>query len=177
MAPLPEDSTARIRVNYRDQWNEHSLTFRFADLSTPSTALAAVEDVVGEMLALVWDNTVFHSADYALEGSNVFNPLPGWISQQPLGNGTPGANVSPARFFNFVGRSNTGRRARLYLFGVRYDEVQDMRYSSSENGGVAAVVDALNSHPEIVTIDGSSPIWKPYANYGFNDAITHKARG
>lgn len=177
MPALPENSTARIRVNYRTQWFEHSMMFRFATLAAPATAKSIVEGVIIEMLALCYDNTVFHSADYALEGSNVFNPLPGWAPMNSAGNGTPGAGVSGARFLNFVGRSPSSRRARLYLFGTRYGEIGDMRYSSTDLPAIGAIVGQLNDSPEIVTIDGTAPIWKPYANFGYNDYLTHELRG
>lgn len=177
MAPLPEENTARIRVRYHDQWNEHTMTFRFVDMAAPATNVAIVRSVITSMLPLLWDNVIFDGAEMAVEGSNIFNEVSGWTPMNATGQGTPGANVSPSRFMQFGGRSSDGRKVKLYLFGVRYDEVQDMRYSPADLAAVGDVIDQLTNSSEIVTIGGITPVWKQYANYGFNDLVTRKARG
>lgn len=176
MAPLPSSNTFRIRAHYTGPFGSHTMTFRFANGTTPAASLAVVQDVAQALATLQYESTVWDSADYAVEGSDVFNPLPGWTPIVPGVAGAPDLNDDPGRFLNFVGRSSDGRKIRLYLFEERYKTRNDMRYPAGAIPAITAALAELASHPELVTIGGLPIVWKSYANIGSNDHLVQKAR-
>lgn len=175
MAPLPPDSTARVKVNYSTCGFEHTAMIRFKEPNT-------VDDVVTEFNALItaigslFYLSSFIDAQVAVSGSNVFNPVAGgW--PVTWGSGV-GPNYATAHYLDFVGRSLDGRRVRLALFGCQsYTSGDDYRALSTESAAVDDAVNVLNDAEGVfLSINGFQPIYKSYANIGVNAYWRNKVR-
>lgn len=111
--------------------------------------------------------SVIDSVDFAADGSNVFNAVTTGAEAFTWGSGAGTVEQIPL-YINFIGRTSGGRRVRLAVFGLGVSAV-DYRFLATEN----ADVDAMRA--ELVTaggllrgIDDLTPVWKTYANTGFN---------
>lgn len=137
-----------------------------------------VQDTVDQMVGLQYDGTVWDTAEYALAGSSIFNPLTDWTPITSTSGADPNDNSDPAKFLQFGGRGlGDGVRVKLYLYETYALPNQRMRYLPGEFVAVDAVITELASvDNELGTVSGSLPIWKTYANINSNDHLVHKAR-
>jgi len=103
-------------------------------------------------------------------GSTVSLPIV-WGHASTYGTGAGSHNES-ANYFDFVGRADTGRRARVAVFGTNIQadtSGNDYRFASASEANVAAAVVELNAHSDIwLALDGFKPTWYQYANVGNN---------
>lgn len=163
LAPLPEDNTARLFVNYTHDGVGHEAQFRALSPFTQSDVVAWTHSFLDDNKALFGTNVIFNSADWAAMGSNVRNPV-SWATI--TGTATPLSD--PARFsrsISFVGRSPDGRKLRLFFYGAKFGPDNTYRVEASEDADLAAAITDLNALTSRVgTISGSAPIFKPYVN-------------
>jgi len=141
-----------------------------AQAVTNATALANLLKV------LQANDTLYTSVDFAEAGSDVFNPA-GTLSiagTQPIAS-TPAARPL---YYNFAGRGVSGRKTRLFVFGIPAGIENNWRYTTAEAASVNTVVNGLNAQTgSLALIDGSVGItWKPYANVGANDRYVKRIR-
>jgi len=178
MAPADPTTTRRFKCWYTGPYGEHVMLFHAISGASVGDFYAGVQEIITLMSEMQYDGVSWDHAEIAAPGSNLFFPYTGWTTITADSVYSPAANDSPSAFLNFCGRSQTdGRRVKLYLFEMGLAPTNNMRLLSSENGGVAAVVIALNDETSVIgTITGSIPVWGEYANTGQNDYLTHKAR-
>lgn len=164
MAPLPPNSTPRFRVHYTNAAKSHTMNIRTND--SPS-ALGVSVNVFMLAIAGILLPTTIDLVEFAAQGSNVFNSVVSGIEGAAYGGGVPIAST-PATYVNFIGRSSDGRRVRLAAFGI-VAPGGDFRWMPGENASVDSAIDALNhADNHFQAIGGLKPIWKQYANGGFN---------
>lgn len=176
MAPVDPTTCARLRVGYEGPFGTHTMVFHKKPAADSEAFLTEVIDVLELMAKLMFVGAKFLDAFYALAGSPIFNPIV-FTPINSTGSVSPDLNSDPSAFLQFGGRGADGRRVKLYLFESGFQPRADMRYEAGENADIDAVLDALNSETSTIgTISGSAPIWKPYANFGSNDYLVHKAR-
>lgn len=175
MAPLPPDSTARLRVKYAVAGFAHTFQVRYGLSATVDDAIDAFNSLIGIIGGSFFSSEVvqFTKAD---SGSNIFNPiadsaLSGW------GTGS-GTNKDTASMLDFVGRSEDGRRVRACLFGCTINSAGgDFRDSGAESSSVNDAVDLMNSTPGVfLSINGFQPVWYNYVNLGNNAYWRNKVR-
>lgn len=163
LAPLPEDNTARLFVNYTHEGVGHEAQFRALSPFTQADVVTWVHDWLTDNAALFGTNVTFDSADWAAAGSNVRNP----VSWSPI-TGTAAPLNDPARFsrsMSFTGRSPDGRKLRLFFYGIKFGPDNTYRVEATEDAALAAAITDLNAlTSRIGTISGSAPIFKPYVN-------------
>lgn len=168
MAALNPNNTARLWLDYLTCGYNHSVQCRIGTGVLPSDGLDTLADLLDALSPSLYLLTVT-GARLAVAGSNVSNPIP-WP-----GEDTYGADVGPdaasANMFDFVGRSNDGRRVRACVFGARYAATSDGNYRSvpGEDAALGAARAVLiGTEGEFVTISGLAPDWKQYTNVGPN---------
>lgn len=168
MPALPENSTARLWVDYDTCGYGHAVQCRLGAGVLPTDGLTVLADWLTAMSASLYLVTI-KSARLALIGSNVSNEVP-WP-----GDDTYGADVGPdaasANMFDFIGRSNDGRRVRVAMFGARFTQTTNGNYRATpgENAALdAARAVLIGTEGEFVTISGLAPTWKQYVNTGEN---------
>jgi hypothetical protein len=164
MAPLPADSTPRYKVFYINAGATHVMDIR--SHASPATFGSQVDALLTALGSFLLATTVLE-VQFAADGSNVFNAVTSGIEGNTYGTGA-GATLNESTYINFIGRSSDGRRTRLAVFGVS-DVGSDCRFAPTENAlvdaAIAVLQDAGNS---FVTIGDLKPLWKSYANAGFN---------
>jgi hypothetical protein len=123
-------------------------------------------------------DTSWVGADYFPDGNNASQPVSGWVPIVNTTSSAPSADAAPSQFYNLVGRgSTTARRVKYYIFETAFEPNVAMRYTTAQSPSVEDLVDYLNSVASLeTTIAEDKPFWKPYANVGQNDFLTHRAR-
>jgi hypothetical protein len=176
LAPLPEDNTGRLFVNYNHEGIEHEVQFRQLSPFTQADVVGWAQSWLQANDQLFQTNVNFHSADWAAAGSNVRNPVT-WTPV--VGSSAPA--VDPTRLtrsFSFVGRSPDGRKLRIFFYGGKFGPDHTYRAHSSEDADIASAVAGLNALTSRVgTISGSAPIFKPYVNIRNNSYWQTELRG
>lgn len=179
MAPLPEDSTARLYLDYTAVGDEHTVQVRYATLAEATAAAAIWQALLEANPAAFGSNVTFTGARASAPGTNVSNPVP--FDPVTFVGTAVAANQAP-RFLSWAGRTTGGRRVRYYFYGFNIDNAvpNDFRLSGEENAVYAAFQDDLFSlldETNAVAIDGLTPVMYNYANVGFNAYWQQEARG
>lgn len=184
MPDFAPNFTARYQFHYTSLAKSHTMLWRVAAGVTDPSALATkiglfLDDLAGHL----WDDFTVVSAQFAEADSDIFLPAPapgfegGTVS-------TVTADLSDAAgAISFVGRSITGGKARMFLYGtdipagLRTAFVHDFRIQSTEVVNVANAIVRLNeTSPAIVANDNGNAIWYEYVNYKANDRWVRKIR-
>jgi hypothetical protein len=81
------------------------------------------------------------------------------------------------RFVSFVGRSNTGKRTRVSVYGLNIIEEADYRIENGDDSNLDGARAVLNVSGGVVSaVDGSQVSWYPYYNWGFNSYVQRRQR-
>ena len=167
MAPLPYNNTCVFRLSYNTCGRSHDLIMRTFDTVDNTVAINAIASFLSALGSQIYLLTVLGLTRQA-EGASYSVDVP-WT-----GAATYGASGGPdeynAVYVDFIGRSLTGRRARVAVFGYKnFSFGTDYRATSAESAEVAAAVAVLNANPVYWTaIDNGVTVWKPYGNVGVN---------
>lgn len=178
MADFVANSTKRLRVRYRANGRNHSMTFRWqvsnieGDVTDMVDKVSAFVDALSPMLTNDWK---YNSMEWAAAGSDVFLPVA--LPAQPTGAQPSLAGTADAILsLGFVGRGALGGKARLFIYGYGLfvegggSVLRDFRIQPGERAEVTSAIAILNDlAPEQVATDGSVVQWYPYANVKFND--------
>lgn len=185
MADHAPNYTARYRVRYRVLGQVHTMLFRISRATAnPASAGDLISsDVLTIAAPLMFADWAVIGADVAQEDSDVFLPTTSLpvVSGQSVMTG----DISHIPLYcSFVGRSTSGKRAALFLYGFNVsphaadNTANDYRIMATENSVVSDVVEALNSHTAsgLVANDNSPIVWYPYINVGLNSYYQRRAR-
>lgn len=174
LPPLPEYNTGRFFIDYEGPYGKHSAQLRGNFDVDPQSAVAAISSLLTTLKPIIVQDTTFTGVRYALSGTNISNPL----SFAPIQGTAAGtlAQIDYPRFFAFWGRGPDGRETKLTFYGGNVGVTNDYRITGGENATIAAVINQLNSSSQWTTISGSRPIWKQYANTGYNAYFQRKRR-
>lgn len=178
MAPVPPNTTMRLRVHYTGPFDSHTMLFHAQTGITVADFVGDVQDIVDQLVNIQYNGTVWATAELAAAGSPLFFPEASWT---PITSGSgfnPAVGSGPSTFIQFGGRGlNNGVRVKLYAFETYLLPTNNMRYTAGENAAVDAVVtELLDANNNVGAIDGDVVGWYNYANSGQNDFITHRAR-
>jgi len=177
LPPLPENNTKRYFLNYQCGGIGHALQSRCSDAMGDATAVDNFTAFVTAILDAMGSNTTFLSVDVALKGSDIRNPVPGWDVLVGTAGGVTGLDLP--RSMCFPGRSVTGRKTRLFLFGVTSALVTPTTWAFDPitNPELGAGRALLNSQSDFwCAIDGVKAIWKSRLTVKPNDHYVDKAR-
>lgn len=164
MAPLPPDSTGRFKVKYEVGGHQHDFQIR-ATIS-PSDLGTLVGSFLTALSGAIRTLTV-STVEFAASGTDIFLPVTSGIEGGVYGAGT-GDPVNAPNFLGFVGRSASGRRWHMDVFGaVQLGE--DYRFNPGEDSDIDAGVAILQgAHPDILGIDNTPVTVYSYVNVGVN---------
>lgn len=158
MAPNPDSNTPRLLVDYRVAGvDRHTLTFRFPSTTTPSEAVTKINDALTELDDAFYTDTVFESARWANQGSELSFP----VDWTPV-NGAAAPGTRPvdfrARFFSMLGRDVNGSNWRLSFFGATLLIDPNFVILDSEAPVLVAVRTALLDSPTPLVTRGLGTI-------------------
>jgi len=174
MAPLPIDTTARLKVTYNVGGFTHQFMVRLSLEYVLATAETEIASWLTSLTSLFWASTIT-KVELAEQGSNLFFPYASSLSTVIWGSGANSIGNNPLQL-NFVGRSAGGRRSRVGLFGYK-GVFSEWKLTSTENTAILNAVSALNSAVNaFVAIDGFPPTWYPYGDVGVNDYWVRQSR-
>lgn len=160
MAPLPESNTPRYRVHYTVGTFEHTMQFRSA--ISPVALGALVEAFTNAFGINVWAS-VITNVEFAPSGSNIFNLVLTGAEGHSYGVGAMPITFAPLAY-NFIGRSNDGRRVRLAVFGSK-SNATNFRVAPLEESWIDDARGVLvGAGSSLLTIGGLAPVWKTYVN-------------
>lgn len=174
LLPLPEDNTARYFLDYEGPYGKHSTQFRANPQGDPASVIPAIQGLINAVKPAIFSDTTFTGLRYADAGSNISNPL-SWAPISGTATGTLAPEFYP-RFFAFWGRGPDGRELKLTFYGGNVGVSADYRMTGGENATIAACILYLNTQSVFTTISGSRPVWKQYANTGYNAYFQRKRR-
>jgi hypothetical protein len=177
MAPLPQNNTARLWVDYNDGENDHSLQVRFL---APDTTLAIAMTYAGEFFEAIEDflyEITINGARFAAAGSDISLPAT-WSGASTYGTDPMPTLLAP-RETRWVGRTQNGRRVSFSVYGCKYTSPDTFRIVSDganlPNLGVVLINDASDDGA-FVAIDGFRPTMKNYVDVNFNSYWEAEAR-
>lgn len=164
MAALLPSNTARYKVHYTVGGHSHTMELR--SVASPS-AIGTLVDAFLTALSSILHAMVIDLVEFAASGSDIFNPVTSGIEGNTYGIGAGTTDQVPI-FFNFIARSSGGRRLRMAIFGGT-SLGTDFRFIAGELGPIdAAIAVLVAAGSQLMAIDGLTPVWKTYANAGFN---------
>jgi hypothetical protein len=175
MAPLPTNTTGRLFVDYSTQGHDHTLLCRFNDASGFGDAMTAVASFLLAHDTAISLVTVLGARVADINSDITYDVA--WSGDETYGDGT-GDEYKSAWFYDYVGRSASGRRVRAAVFGSVVNELGDnFRGTDAEAGWIGDVLTILADDPNVFcAIDGTPTIWKQYANLGTNAYWRNKIR-
>lgn len=164
MAPLPPSNTPRFKFHYTSTGTDHTLQLRTA--VSPAVAGLVFDNLFTAISGIIFATTL-DFVEFAPTGSDIFNPVT--TGQEGNTYGSGGAlPYQVGQYYDFVGRSQGGRRNRITVFGAK-DLGVNFRFQPGENATVDAGLAALvASAANILAIDGLSTVFKSYVNAGVN---------
>lgn len=176
MADWPQDNTARFFLDYEGDMGKRTVQFRPLGAATESAMITEIAGLINILKAIIYPSVTFNSLRVAVAGSNVTNPVTGWTPILGTASSTLSTENYP-RFVSFVGRDTTGNKVRMSFYGTNVSISADYRLLVGENTTIAAAVSYLNDGSRLFgTIANHKPIFKNYANQGFNAYHQRKRR-
>lgn len=174
MAPLPPNSTKRYWLDYSTDNGSHSMLCRVADGVLDSEAADSIDAFLTAIVGTICEITIT-AFRVAQLGSNISTLLT-WPHAATYG-AVPQALINAPSFFDFVGRTHLGRRARVFLYACSSVSQADYRYQPGEDADLDAARAVLVAAADtFLAIDGEHPVWHPYINTGLNSYYQRKAR-
>lgn len=176
LPPLSTANTERWKLFYLVGGKQHSLQMRVdATGVSQTTAEAGFSQLLTDISADLWTVT-FVRLEHAPVGSTIFNPVTSALTGTLAGAGAPSAQES-VRQLSFVGRATTGRKSRVFIYGFKSNNNDNMRITPAENANVGTAINRINGYLHLfVGIDGIKPVYSQYVNVNFNQHWTKAIR-
>lgn len=177
LTPLPASNTKRYFIRWVAGPYTHHTQIRVQDSIDNATALAAFQNDLNILLPALGDNVIIDGLEVAENGSDIRNPVTGWSTL----TGSAGGNISGqdfARSFSMRGRSASGRKVKILLWGFAHAHQDDFELAlanqtAAESDFQAQVQARSNCY---LAIDGSSPDWRTNYLEDYNDHWVGEAR-
>jgi len=178
MAPVNPNTASRIKLHYTAPTFNHDMLFHGLLGVSQSDLKAAVSGIATLMAKKMYTGMSFDTAQYAAEGSNLFNPLTWTPVNASSGISYTAATNPSSNFLQWGGRSpSSGVRVKLYLLQCIPLVNNHMRLSAGDDSDLDDIIDGLQAADTFIgNVAGEAVVWKTYTNAGQNDYITHKAR-
>lgn len=170
MAPLPDNSTSRIFVDYSDQYHNHTWEVRYSAINSSSgSAMLYLHAVLQALVPGLYTLTILGARDQHAN-SLITSPLT-WPHNATYGAGVNPAIRAPLQTM-FLGRTPLGRRWRFSVFGMIAGPIANFRISSALNADVAAAYAAIvtaHAASNFTGIDGGIPALYDYVSQNYNN--------
>lgn len=179
MAPLPYNNTDIMTFTY--SWDHGTSQFQIrydAGIASEAFVAQSATDFLNTLGGVLDDQWTIIASRRQSQGTNVSVP-----SVMPTGLSITGLSQQSQNRpleLTFVGRSNTGRRAELSIFGTLFTANDKYRYLASTTSEIANALNVLNDDVNyqgvFLAIDGTRPLWYPYANVNYNSYWERRQR-
>lgn len=167
MAPLPDNLTDRYFIDYQQGAFQHTMMIR-AHPDVLSTEVDAVMTNVFTLMAALVCATTVVGVRLSRAGQNHSFPIPSGLVGDSFGTGTP-SGLTTAQFLSWVGRTESGRRSRIFMFGYDSPMPVDFRLTSADVAAVGTIATTFTDAQNIfLAADGTKPTFYSYANIGVN---------
>lgn len=156
MAPLPENNTVRLMIDYTSAGIVHTLMLRFGDSIGSADAATTAAALCADLAPFVNAGDSFFRARYSDHDSDFSLPI-FWTTIPGTSTGAGFEEDPESAFVSVVGRSNAGRRVRWELFTVAKistDWPLDNRYSAGESTNADDIIAAFVAATE----DATAPV-------------------
>jgi hypothetical protein len=176
LTPLPSFNTKRYFVGLADANAQHHIQIRCADTVSDAAALTDLGFTFGLIAPVTYDDYEFNELLVAENGSDIRNPVSGWT---PI-PGTASFAQADREFplgITARGRSSTGRKVKLTLWGQFFTVPTNWLYLPTALGDHASFIAILQtSSTYFLAIDGTKPVWRDDFTVDYNDHWVQKAR-
>lgn len=173
---LPTETTRRFFIDYTNANQNHTLLVRATSVATISDVETEVGGLFNALAPRLLRTTILGVRE-AAAGSPFSFPVPSFLDGNVYGTGAD-APVERAAFISFVGRSATGRRCRVYIFGPDFNPDDNWRYTRAELPEVGLARDIIENSANLFrAIDGAKVFWQDYANFGYHAYWQKEQRG
>jgi hypothetical protein len=169
MAPLPDNSTNRLWLDYRGEFGEHTVQFRTSTVTDIFAFMDTVQLAIDGASSLWSPDTLFYQWRFSGAGTNVSSVV------RTIGiDGTANVPLTAPnwpRFFSVIGRAPDGRRVRYSFFGGQFILEGDYRLEPGDDARMDAIRGALAGEAaagRLVSISGVPPLLATYLNVGYN---------
>lgn len=167
MAVTPQNTTGTLFVDY--SWNGGKRSFQLHQRTGGNAfSIATVaQQFLEELQPAMPPSWKILGTRFRAAGTNI--SLPASTINIPLGTSGEPLDKEDPRFVSFIGRSSTGKRTRVSIYGLNLTLEGDYRM---ENGDIT-LLDAARavlavSNTVVGAVDGSNIAWYNYYNWGYN---------
>lgn len=175
MAPLADNLTPRLFIEYTSMGHEHTMLIRLQGGATGADAITAYNEITAILKSGMHTSDSFTGARFSAAGSNLSFPL-SVTAVAGTGSTSVGEDNKP-NFVSWTGRSLQGRRVKITFFTGQTGEITGFRWGTPPAGWLANMLSYLDLDAEgIVAADGGIPVWNPYVNMGVNSYYQRKFR-
>jgi hypothetical protein len=170
LAPLPASNTKRYFFRTVCGAFAHFTQVRVQDSVDNAAALAAFQNDLLALRPAFGSNVVIDELLVAEHGSDIRNPVAGWT----LITGTGGVAISGQNFsrsFSLRGRSATGRKVKLLMWGFINDPQPDFQLAVADQlpSQITFQATVQTRASYYLAIDGSKPDWRTDYLEDYND--------
>jgi hypothetical protein len=182
MAPLPDNNTAVLYMDYTTGRRQHTAQIRLPSSQSPAAGVGVLVSVLTSLQTVLPNTWAVQGWRFRAQGQTITLPYAAGASGVFVGTGDPNLpEMEEAREWVFVGRSTAqGRRWELSLYGIKYNTPADYRYNTADMPpGLQDALDNLTDAAAgqfIVAIDGDEPVIYPYVNVNYNSYWESRAR-
>lgn len=175
MAPLPDNLTARLFIEYTSMGVAHTMLVRLEPSATAADAALVYADITTILKARMDTDDSFTGARFSAAGGNLSFPMP--VSAV---SGTAAYSPTDDRrafFYSWTGRGTDGRDAKVSFFSPVYGTEGNYRLDPGDDAVFGAMATYLNaSSEEIVAVSGAPTVWHTYVNMGVSAYWQRKLR-
>lgn len=175
MAPLAENLTPRLFIDYTSEGQQHVMQVRLAIGSGEPEAIAMYNAITGALAPQMWNQDSFRGARLSAANSTLSFP----IAVDPVAGTNPfapGVGKEPA-FWSLTGRDTLGRRVRCTFFSPYVPQDEEYRDVVSAQPNINGWRNALiQTAGGARSVSGSPVVWNNYVNIGFNAYYQRKKR-
>lgn len=170
LSPLPASNTKRYFLQVTAGAFVHHIQIRATAVTVDGAALAAIANDFTILLPALGNNVTLDSLEVADVGSDIRNVVPGWTLLTGSG-GTPVVDQDVARTFSLRGRSTTGRKVKMLLWGFIEAHQPDFELALADQTAAQSNFQAqVQARPNLfMAIDESKPDWRTNYLEDYND--------
>lgn len=176
LSPLPPSNTKRYFIGIRDPLAEHHIQVRVADTVSDAQAIIDLGFTVSLLQPVTYNDYAYHELLVAENGSDIRNPVAGWIVRPGLAALDQPDEDMPLMITG-RGRSSSGRKCKFSLWGQVFVRDEDWMYDPVAESDHDAFLDIVQTTPSyFLAIDGSKPVWRDDFTVDYNDHWVQEQR-
>jgi len=169
LLPLPASNTKRYFIGIQAGGFQHHITCRSDDDASDTDVVTALQFQFNLLAPIMFSDTHVNELLVAEALSDIRNPVSSWTT---IDGEQPGAEPDTDNPLSLCqrGRSRSGRKTRLFLWGVLFTRTAGWFYipapASELEEFALAVADSVGIWK---AIDGTQPVWRIDYTIDYND--------